>query len=251
LRRCSLALLLTALAAATAAGIAAAMHATSPPSPRLVVFAAASLTDVFPRIDPHERYSFAGSNALAAQLQQGAPADVFASADTALPQQLYEQGLTGKPVVFTANTLVMIVPRGNPAHLHGVHDVTRPGVKVVVGAAGVPVGDYTRKVLASLKMSSVVDRAASQETDVREVLAKVALGEADAGFVYATDARTVAGKVAVLPIPPSAQPWVEYAAAVVKTSAHKSAARGFLKRLLGATGQRRLRDAGFLALPKP
>jgi molybdate transport system substrate-binding protein len=153
--------------------------------------------------------------------------------------------------VFTANALVLIVPHGNPGHLHGVYDVTRPGLKVVVGAAGVPVGDYTRKVLAALHLSSVVAHAASQETDVREVLAKVALGEADAGFVYATDAKTVAGKVAVFPIPPSAQPRVEYAAAVVKTSAHKTAARNFLRRLLSRQGQGKLRTAGFLALPKP
>ncbi len=249
MRRRWVGVLLATFAAGAVAGVAVATRTTSPP--RLTVFAAASLTDVFPQIDSRDRYSFAGSNALAAQIRQGAPADVFASADTSLPRQLHAQGLVGKPVVFTANTLVMIVPHGNPAHLHGVHDVTRPGLKIVVGAAGVPVGDYTRRVLANLHMGSVVDRAASQETDVREVLAKVALGEADAGFVYSTDARTVKGKVAVFPIPPSAQPRVEYAAAVVQTSAHKRAARAFLTRLLGKTGQRKLRAAGFLPLTKP
>jgi molybdate transport system substrate-binding protein len=246
-RRLGILLLLLAGAAAGAGG-ATARGASRP---RLTVFAAASLTDVFPRIDAYERYSFAGSNALAAQIRQGAPVDVFASADTSLPRQLHAQGLVGAPVVFTANTLVMIVPRGNPAHLRGVDGVARPGLRVVVGAAGVPVGDYTRTVLAKLGMRSVVDHAASQETDVREVLAAVALGEADAGFVYATDANTVKGEVIVFPIPPKAQPRVEYAAAVVTASAHKRAARAFLQRLLGKQGQRRLRAAGFLALPKP
>ncbi|HET7568091.1 MAG TPA: molybdate ABC transporter substrate-binding protein [Gaiellaceae bacterium] len=234
--------------AALAAG--AGWAATRASTPRLTVFAAASLTDVLPKIDPHERYSFGGSNALAAQIQQGIPADVLVSANTSLPRQLYAQGLVAKPVVVTANTLVMIVPHGNPGRLHGIQDVTKPGLKVVVGAAGVPVGDYTRTVLAALHLSSVVAHAASQETDVREVLAKVALGEADAGFVYATDARTVAGKVAVFPIPASAQPRVEYAGAAVASSPHRAAAQAFLRRLLAPAAQRKLRAAGFLALPR-
>jgi molybdate transport system substrate-binding protein len=97
----------------------------------VTVFAAASLTDVFPRIDPAARYSFAGSNALAAQIQLGAPADVFASANTTLPQQLYRQGLVDKPVVFTRNALVLIVPRSNPAGIHGVYDLKRAGIELV------------------------------------------------------------------------------------------------------------------------
>ncbi len=240
-------LALLAAALAVAAPAAAAGRASAPP---LTVVAAASLTDVLPQIDPQERYSFGGSNALAAQVQQGLPADVFASANTTIPDRLYEQGLVEKPVLFTANTLVMIVPKGNPGHLHGVYSLTQPGLRIVIGAAGVPVGDYTRAVLAKLGLGDVVQRAVSQETDVREVLAKVALGEADVGFVYATDARTVQGKVAVFAIPPRAQPKVIYAAAVVRASAHRAAARAFLRRLLGKAAQRQLRAAGFLALPR-
>jgi molybdate transport system substrate-binding protein len=213
----------------------------------LTVFAAASLTNVFPQIAPHDRYSFGGSNMLAAQIQQGAPADVFASANTKLPEQLYEQGLVGKPVVFTRNELILIVPRSNPAHIHSVFDLRKPGVKLVLGAVGVPVGDYTRVVLHNLGLDDVVNNAVSQETDVREVLAKVALGEADAGFVYVTDARTVRGKVATIGIRWSAQPIVEYSAAVVKSSRHLAAARAFLRGLLGKAAQARLRAAGFLA----
>ena len=128
---------------------------------------------------------------LAAQIQQGAPADVFASANTALPQQLYGEGLVEKPVVFTRNALILIVPKSNPAHIRSVYDLTRDGVKLVVAAPGVPVGDYTRTVLHNLGLDAALANVVSHETDVREVLAKVALGEADAGFVYTTDARTV------------------------------------------------------------
>jgi molybdate transport system substrate-binding protein len=213
----------------------------------LTVFAAASLTNVFPQIAPHDRYSFSGSNMLAAQIQQGAPADVFASANTKLPEQLYEQGLVEKPVVFTRNELILIVPKSNPAGIHSVYDLRKPGVKLVIGAVGVPVGDYTRVVLHNLGLDDALSNVVSQETDVREVLAKVALGEADAGFVYLTDAKSVRGKVATIGIRWSAQPIVQYAVAVVKSSPHLAAARAFVKVLLGTAAQTKLRTAGFLA----
>jgi molybdate transport system substrate-binding protein len=212
----------------------------------LTIFAAASLTNVFPQIDARQRYSFAGSNQLAAQIRQGAPADVFASANAALPDQLYAEGLVEKPVVFTRNALILIVPRSNPAKLASVYDLRKPGVKLVVAAKGVPVGDYTRTVLHNLALDDALNNVASNENDVREVLAKVALGEADAGFVYTTDARTVRGKVATIGIRWSAQPIVQYAVAVVRSSKRVTAARAFVKRLLAAPGQQKLRAAGFL-----
>lgn len=218
-------------------------------APRLTVFAAASLTNVFPGIDPHARYSFGGSNMLAAQIQQGLPADVFASADTKLPHQLHRLGLVTRPYVFTSNRLVIVVPPGNPRHLAGVRDLERSGLRIVMAAAGVPVGDYTRTVLARLGLSDLVGKAVSQETDVREVLAKVVLGEADAGFVYATDAKTVAGKVSLLRLPPSSQPRVEYAAAAVQSSRHLAAAKAWVKALRGKAAQKKLRAAGFLPIP--
>jgi molybdate transport system substrate-binding protein len=213
----------------------------------LTIFAAASLTNVFPQIDAKHHYSFAGSNALAAQIKQGAPADVFASANTSIPQQLYDAGLVEKPVVFTRNALILIVPKSNPARIRSVYDLRRDGVKLVVAAPGVPVGDYTRTVLHNLGLDDALGNVVSNETDVREVLAKVALGEADAGFVYTTDARTVRGKVATLGIRWSAQPIVQYAVAVVKTSTHKAAARAFVAKLLRPWAQSKLRAAGFLA----
>jgi molybdate transport system substrate-binding protein len=212
----------------------------------LTVFAAASLTTVMPQIDSHQQYSFGGSNTLVAQIHQGAPADVFASANTALPRQLYHEGLVEKPVVFTRNALIMIVPRANPARLHSVYDLRREGIKLVVAAPGVPVGDYTRTVLHNLGLDSALSNVVSNENDVRDVLAKVALGEADAGFVYTTDARTVRGKVATIGIRRSAQPIVQYAVAVVRSSSHKAAARAFIAKLLRPAAQTKLRAAGFL-----
>ena len=213
----------------------------------LTVFAAASLTNVFPAIDKHPTYSFGGSNTLAAQIRQGAPADVFASANTSIPEQLYDQGLVEKPVVFTRNALILVVPKSNPAKIRSVYDLRRAGTKLVVAAPGVPVGDYTRIVLHNLQLDDALKNVVSNETDVREVLAKVALGEADAGFVYTTDARTIRGKVATIGIRWSAQPIVQYAVAVVKSSKHIAAARYYVKKLLRPWAQGKLRAAGFLA----
>jgi molybdate transport system substrate-binding protein len=218
---------------------------------KLTVFAAASLADAFPKIDRSARYSFAGSNALAAQIRLGAPADVFASANMALPRELHKSKLCSKPVVFTRNALVLIVPRSNPAHIHTVYDLRKPGVKLVVAAPGVPVGSYTIQVLKRMKLTGVLSHVVSRENDVREVLAKVALNEADAGFVYSTDARTVLRKVHALSIPAWAQPQVQYGICVVAASSHKPAARAFVKRVLGKTGQRILISHGFLPRIKP
>jgi molybdate transport system substrate-binding protein len=241
------------LALAVAASVLAAVafvggsSATSPP--RLTVFSAASLTNVFPQIDSRARYSFGGSNMLAAQIQQGLPADVFASANTKLPLQLHQQGLVTTPYVFTSNRLVVVIAHGNPQHIGSVHALERSGLRIVMAAPGVPVGDYTRKVLAKLGLSNLVDKAVSQETDVREVLAKVVLGEADAGFVYATDAKTVKGKVSLLGIQSSAQPQVLYAAAAVKSSKHLQAAKAWVNHLRRKSVQKQLRAAGFLPIP--
>jgi len=214
----------------------------------LTVFAAASLTNVFPKIAASASYSFGGSNMLAAQIEQGAPADVFASADTKLPSQLHAKGLCGAPVVFTRNALVIVVPRSNPARIHTVSDLTRRGVKVDVAAAGVPAGDYTTKVLRTLRLlTAVTKNIVSRETDVRSVLSKVALGEADAGFVYSTDAKTVASQVTVISLPARAQPNVRYAACVVSTTRHRAGAQSFVASLLGAGAQAKLRAAGFLS----
>jgi molybdate transport system substrate-binding protein len=235
-------LALVAVLAAVLAGTALAQRETS----RATVYAAASLADAFPRLAPRARYSFAGSNALAAQIRQGAPADVFASANVKLPFALYGEGFCSKPVVFTRNALVLIVPRSNRAKIERLSDLRRRGVKLVIAAQGVPVGDYTLQVLGKLKLSGVLKNVVSRETDVREVLAKVALAEADAGFVYSTDARTVPKKVRTFAIPPRGRPDVDYGICVVLKSDHKDAARAFIRRTLGPAGQNVLRRYGFL-----
>jgi molybdate transport system substrate-binding protein len=215
----------------------------------ITVYAAASLTDVFPKIDSGPKYSFAASSTLAAQITQGAPADVFASANTTIPDQLFAKGLVQKPVVFTRNRLVVVVPTSNPAGIHSVYDLRKPGVKLVIAAPAVPVGTYTLQVLKQMGLTSVLSNVVSRETDVRSVLSKVALSEADAGFVYSTDAKTVPGKVTVLKIPAWAQPKVTYSMAVVSSSGNKTAAQQFIREVLSKAGQKKMLAAGFLPLP--
>ena len=245
-------MLLCVLLAALVAGSAAATASRSASGrvTGITVYAAASLTDVFPKIDSGPKYSFAGSNTLAAQITLGAPADVFASANTTLPAQLFAKGLVQKPVVFTRNRLVLIVPTANPADIHSVYDLRKPGIKLVIAAAAVPVGSYTLQVLKQMGLSSVLSNVVSRESDVRDVLAKVALGEADAGFVYSTDARTVPGKVTVIKVPAWAQPKVAYSMAVVSASGNQAAAARFIQEVLSPAGQKAMLSYGFLPIPK-
>jgi molybdate transport system substrate-binding protein len=149
-------------------------------------------------------------------------------------------------VVFTRNTLVVIVPRSNPADIHSIYDLRKSGIKLVIADKGVPVGSYTLQVLKNMNLTGVLKNVVSRETDVREVLAKIALGEGDAGFVYSTDARTVPNKVRVLKIPAWAQPKVQYGICTVSRSSNKPAAQAFIKRVLSPAGQKILLRYGFL-----
>jgi molybdate transport system substrate-binding protein len=222
-------------------------QASAAPTAQITVYAAASLTDVFPKIDGSPRYSFGGSNTLAAQIQQGAPADVFASANMTLPNQLFTRGLCSKPVVFTRNTLVVVVPSSNPGKVRSVYDLTRSDIKLVIAGSGVPVGSYTLQVLKNMNLSApVLENVVSQETDVREVLAKVALGTADAGFVYATDAKTVPGRVKAIKVPAWAQPKVRYGMCIVSASQDRSDAQAFINKTVSKAAQAKLIAAGFL-----
>jgi molybdate transport system substrate-binding protein len=210
------------------------------------VLAAASLTKVFPQIDPNARYTFGGSGALETQIEQGAPADVFAAASPKQPAQLFAKGLVDKPVEFATNTLVLIVPGSNPAHIRSVADITRPGVKLVICNATVPCGDYARTVFKNLGITGQAMRnVASQTTDVTQTVADVALGQADAGFVYITDAKAAAGKVTVIRLPRKAKPRTKDFIAVVTAGKHQAAAKAFVARVLSPTGQAELRAAGF------
>jgi molybdate transport system substrate-binding protein len=214
------------------------------------VFAAASLTDVFPRIHKGARYSFAGSDQLALQIRQGAPADVYAAASPKYTQPLYRDGLLLKPVVFAINKLIVLVPRSNPAGIRTVYDLRRSGVKLVIGDKTVPIGSYTRQILGSLGITAeVMKNVVSQETDVKGIVSKVALGEADAGFVYLTDAKPVASRTRTVALPARAQPPIRYELAVVKASSHPAAAKAFVRKVLSKRGRQLLSAAGF-GLPK-
>jgi molybdate transport system substrate-binding protein len=222
----------------------------SMPAPRISIYAAASLTQVFPRIDRAPRYSFAGSDQLAAQIRQGAPADVFASASPRQTELLYHDGLLRKPFVFATNKLIVIVPRANPARIHSVYDLRRSGVKVIVGTPTVPVGAYTRQVLDALGITAAVtNNVVDQEPDVKGIVTKIALGEGDAGFVYKTDARPVQNRVTTFLIPAWAQPPIRYEIGIVKASSHRAAGAAFIKRVTSLRGRRLLVQAGF-GLPK-
>ena len=175
---------------------------------------------------------------------------MFASASPKWTRLARSKGLVLKPVWFATNRLVLVVPRSNPAHLRSVFGLRRRGIKLVIGSPTVPIGSYTRKVLARLGLSPVLRNVVSEEPDVRSILAKVALGEADAGFVYVTDARTVRTKTRSIAIPARGQPSVRYEIAVLKSSGNRAAAQAFVRRVLGAFGRRALLRAGFGVPPK-
>jgi molybdate transport system substrate-binding protein len=211
----------------------------------LAIFAAASLTGVLPSIDRAPKFQFAGSDQLAFQITQGAHADVFAAASPKYPEQLYSQGLCSKPAAFATNTVVLIVPSANPAHIRSVYDLKGHGIKLVIGAKGVPIGDYTRKLLAKLRLSSALKNVVSEEDDVKLVVAKVALGEADAGFVYRTDVKSVGNRVLRIAVPAAGQPTVRYELCIPTTSQHSKLAAAFVREVLSNRGRTALRTAGF------
>ncbi|CAM2793186.1 molybdate ABC transporter substrate-binding protein [Saccharomonospora xinjiangensis] len=217
----------------------------------LTVFAAASLTDVFGeferRFEQAEdgidvRLNVAGSSRLAQQIAEGAPADVFASADTA-PMALLEEGglLDGPATPFATNTLTIAVPPGNPDGITGFADLADPGLTVVVCAPSVPCGAATKRVE---RRTGVSLRPASEEADVRSVLTKVEVGEADAGLVYVTD---VAGSsdVEAVPFPESADVVNTYPIAVPAGAEEAASGRRFVDLVLSGEGRRLLREAGF------
>lgn len=214
------------------------------------VLAASSLTAAFTDLQrsvPNSpQMSFAGSQALVAQVEQGAPADVIATADTATMDRLARAGrLAGSPRIFAANRLAIAVSRGNPQRITGLADLARPGTVVVLAAPQVPAGRYAVQVLAKARVRV---RPASLEESVSAVLAKVALGEADAGLVYVTDIRA-ARNVAGVDIPVVDNVVVRYPVALLVGSRHPDAGRRFVDLLFSAAGQRALRDHGFLPPP--
>ncbi len=227
--------------------------ASSTPAPRTVtVFAAASLTAAFQaigsalgRANPRlqAEFNFAGSSALVAQIQQGAPADVFASADQPNMQKLVDGGLvSGSPRVFATNRLQLVVPAGNPKGITRLADLARPGLVVVLCAPAVPCGRYAAQALQKAGVSLV---PASQEADVKGVVSKVALGEADAGIVYVTDVNAGGGRVQGIAIPDDQNVVATYPIAVVTPAQVGRGAQAFVDFVLSPQGQRILASFGF------
>ncbi len=217
----------------------------------LTVSAASSLTEAFEDYDGDfagdARFSFAGSDELAAQIRAGAPVDVFASANTTLPEDLYADGLVEKPVAFARNRLVLAIPAGS--RIDALGDLSQSGIDIVVGAEGVPVGDYTRAVLAGLAnplRRSIFAAVRSEEPEVKGIVGKLVAGAADAGFVYVTDVAAAGDELRAVRLPPVLEPEVVYGIAVVADSDDRELAEEFISGLLEGHGAEDLLEAGFL-----
>jgi molybdate transport system substrate-binding protein len=224
--------------------------------PTLTVSAASSLQSAFdayakqfPQADV--KAQFAGSDELAAQITQGVKPDVYAAANTSLPQQLHAKGLVGKPRVFAGNELVLAVP-ADGAKVHGLGDLAEAGVTIATGADSVPVGAYTKQVLdrlGTVQERGILANVRSQEPDVKGVVGKITQGAVDAGFVYRSDVRAADGKLRAIALPARLRPKVAYGVAVVTGAEHPALAQRFVDGLVEGKGQQALRAAGFLPPP--
>jgi molybdate transport system substrate-binding protein len=222
----------------------------------LTVSAAASLAEAFGRYGEGfeggwPRFSFAGSDELAAHVRQGARPDVYAAANTERPSALHREGLVERPVTFATNALVVAVPADS--EIDALSDLERPGVDLVVGSPSVPAGAYTREVLSRLgaqRAGRILTRVRSQEPDVKGVVAKLVAGAADAGFVYRSDVVAAGGRLRALVLPERLRPRVAYAAAVVRGADRPALARRFVRGLRSSRGARILRAAGFGPAPR-
>jgi molybdate transport system substrate-binding protein len=219
----------------------------------LKVFAAASLTAAFTKIGEdftaanggtRVTFNFAGSQALATQIQQGAPADVFASADTTNMDKVKD--LVGTPQDFASNLLAIVVEEGNPKAVKGLDDLANPDLKVVLAAPDVPAGRYAAQILGK---AGVTVKPVSQEDNVKAVVTKVSLGEADAGIVYVSDVTAGGGKVEGVAIPKDQNVLATYPIATVKASRAQEGAQAFVDLVLSDRGQQVLKRYGFLPPP--
>ena len=220
--------------------------------PQLTVSAAASLKTAFTEYGKQfpgadARFSFAGSDELAAQIEQGVKPDVFAAANTKLPDALYDKGLVEKPTVFAGNRLVLAVP-ADDAKVDSLEDLEGGGVKLAIGAEDVPIGAYTRTVLDKLpaaQRKAILANVRSEEPDVAGITGKLTQGAVDAGFLYVSDVRATDGKLKAIELPDELQPAVAYGVAVVKGAKQPEQARAFIAGLLDGAGAQALEDAGF------
>jgi len=249
------------------ARVTTAPAASTAVSGSLTVYGAASLTAVLANVkttyeaanpDVTLTVSTGSSTALETQIEQGAPADVFLSADTANPEKLVTKGLAaGAPVNFAGNLLTVIVPTANPAGIATPADLARPGVKIIAAGDTVPISKYAAQLVANLGkqpgypadfVAAYTANVVSKEDNVSAVVAKIALGEGDAGIVYVTDAKT-STQVTSIAVPAAANVPATYAGVVVKGSKKLAAAQAFLTWFAGPQGQAILASFGFLPAP--
>jgi molybdate transport system substrate-binding protein len=254
-RRVTAALLVLTLLAAGCGGSGSSLSGSS--GGTLTVFAASSLTNAFTDLaktyqSQHPgwkvRLSFAGSDALAAQIEQGVDVDVYAAASPKYPEQLQGEKLLGATTDFATNTLVLVVPSDNPAGIAKVSDITK-GAKLVVGDPAVPIGSYTETVLGNLGIDPGSLDIVSREPAVTSILQKVELGEADAGFVYVTDALSAGDRVKQIALPSAAQATAVYPIGVVSGSSHAKAAQQWIDLVMSSQGQQALTGLGFGPAP--
>ena len=228
----------------------------------LTVLAASSLTDAFGELEAtfeqqnpgaDVRMSFGGSAELLTQLEQGAPADVFASADEAKMNTAVDEDLASEPQTFARNRPVVIVPLDNPAGIRGLQDLANPGTTLVLAQDGVPIAEYAKEILANANAQyggnfeqEVLDNIVSREANVRASANRVALGEADATFVYVTDAASDIGdRVDVIEIPQNLNVIATYPIATTKGSQNADLAQQWVDLVLSGEGQRVLESYGF------
>lgn len=238
----------------SATGTSTASSSQTSVNGTLTVYAAASLTDSFKTLGAtfrasHPgvtiRFNFAGTPTLVTQIEQGAQVDVFASADTTNTDKLKADGYTnGSPQVFAHNKLEIVVAAGNPRGIKGLADLAKPGVIYITEAPTVPAGRYSRQVLARAGVSVTPK---SLEADVKSVVSKIELGEADAGIVYTTDVKAAGNKVLGVPIPDSDNIVATYPLVQIKGSPNPTAAKAFIDFVRSATSQSKLESFGFLA----
>lgn len=260
--------LCTLLAACGGSTTTSGSGSTPTPAPiNLNVFAAASLTESFTEMANtyHQQHpnviiklNFNGSQILEQQIANGAPADIFASADLTNMKKASNAGLVNASQIFVKNRLVVIIPASNPGNINSLKDLARKGVKIDIEAKTVPAGNYTRQVLANMSKSAdygsgfgnaVLANVVSEETNVKAVVQKVQLGEADAGFVYRSDVTAaVANKLKFITIPAAYNVTAQYPIAVVKSSTHTSDAQAFIDFVLSTAGQDILQKYHFIPL---
>jgi len=209
---------------------------------RPLVLAASSLSDALPEMAVGVDYSFGGSDHLVAQMRAGAPADMIVTADPAILQGLREDGLVGAPVMIATNRLVLAV-RADATGIHSIADIPRHDTRLALAAPGVPAGRLARELLERLGRDDLTNGALTHEDSVRSVLGLITMGEADAGIVYATDARAARRHIRVVPLPPGASPVAHYAAAVANPDG--SEGRRLLSSITSARARRLLAQAGF------